>query len=88
VVLYSDKKKTAMETSRNPKLNLSDLELLNLCLPPSSFVIVPFLQAATWSSPLISLLTMLAAKIAMITAAMILNAPMPIPIQVASSRER
>jgi hypothetical protein len=36
---------------------------------------------------LISLLMMLAAKIAMITAAMILNAPMPIPLQVASSRE-
>jgi len=76
-----------MEITRNPKLNLSDFELLSFCWRPSSFVIVPFFQADTLSSPMISLLTMLIAKTAMMIAAMIFSAPIPIPIQVASSSE-
>ena len=42
---------------------------------PSSFVIVPFFQAATLISPVINLPTILRKKNAIMIAAMILNAP-------------
>jgi len=61
--------------ARNPKLSRSDLELLSLSFAPSSFVIVPFFQAATLISPMINLAIMLIKRIAITIAAMILNAP-------------
>jgi hypothetical protein len=64
-----------MATSKNPKLNQSDLELFLLNLAPSSLLIVPFFQAATLISPMINLLTIFMKKIAIIIAAMIFNAP-------------
>jgi hypothetical protein len=75
VIAYSENKKIAMATSSNPKLIRSDLELRSLILVPSSFVIVPFFQAATLISPMINPLIMLINRIAIMSAAMILNAP-------------
>ena len=73
--VYSERKKAAMAMIRNPKLNLSDLALLSLSLEPSSLVIVPFLQADTLISPVISFRMMLIAKSVMRIVAMIFNAP-------------
>jgi hypothetical protein len=73
--VYSEKKKIAMAVTKNPKLSRSDLELLSLSFVPSSFVIVPFFQAATLISPMINFLTMLIKNIAIMIVAMILNVP-------------
>jgi hypothetical protein len=81
-------KKTIMATAKNPKLNQSDLELLLLNMAPSSLLIVPFFQAATLISPMISLPTMFNNVIPMMMRLMMFSAPigfLPLALQMQAS---